>query len=159
MYLFYCCFSFASSGKPINFSAFSGWFLFDLLLLLLFFFSLVFLLSERLSKTRWKEKKCRTATTVTSLSRRRVMHHLVGGWRVMRRARQERKNHNVCDCHCSSLQRGFFLFLILSRCISGCHLYLRSDHFKAADCILETHTHTQEESGFLVQLVSRFLDV
>lgn len=49
------------------------------------------------------------------------------------------------------------LFLILSRCISGCHLYLRSDHFKAADCILETHK--PEESGFLVRLVSRFLDV
>lgn len=32
------------------------------------------------------------------------------------------------------------MFLSVSRCISGCHLYLRSDHFKAADCTLETYT-------------------
>lgn len=36
-----------------------------------------------------------------------------------------------------------FLFFV-SCCISGCHLYLRSDHPEAADCILATHTHAHK---------------
>lgn len=73
-------------------------------------------------------------------------------------AYQKRKTHNVHDCHALLCGEVYSLFLFVSRCISGCHLYLRSDHFKAADCTLETNTH-KEESGFLVRLIYRFLDV
>lgn len=75
---------------------------------------------------------------------------------MLRATRKERTIMNMIAMILSA--KRFLLFLFLSRCISGCHLYLRSDHFKAADCILETRTQ-KEESGFLVWLVSRFLDV
>lgn len=148
MYLFYCFLHLqVSQSISLLFRLVFIWFVF------FFCFS-----SEwKTVKNMMKRKKCRTATTVTSLSRRRVMHPFVRGWRVMRRARQERKNHNVCDCHAplcreaSSVSYSVTLHIWLSfipqvRPLQSSWLYIRN-------------THTQEESGFLVQLVSRFLDV
>lgn len=76
------------------------------------------------------------------------MCHVVSGWCMMWcSTRKEGMNHDVNDCHVPPCEEASPLLLSLSRCISGCQMYLRSDHFKAADCILEihtnAHTHTQ----------------
>lgn len=143
---------FASSGKPISFS-----FAFHVVFYLICFF--FFWVKDCQKSDKKKRRKiCWTATTVTSLSRRHMTCHFVSGWCVMMRATRKEIPIMYMIAMLLSAER-FLLFLFESRCISGCHLYLRSDHVKAADCTLETHTHKEEESGFLVRLVSRFLDV
>lgn len=86
-----------------------------------------------------RREKCQTATIVTSLSRRHMACHFVSGWCVMRQAARKERPIMYMIAMVLSAER-ILMFLFVSRCISGCHLYLRSDHFKAADCTLETYT-------------------
>lgn len=91
---------FASSGKPIDFS-----FAFQVGFYFIFFFWV------KTVKIRDKRKKCRTATTVTSLSRRHMTCHFVSGWCVMLRAtRKERPIMYMIAM--LSLWRGFFCFFL-----------------------------------------------
>lgn len=128
---------FASSGKPINFLL-----LFRLVFYLIWFFS--FWVKDCQKHDKRRKKKSRTSTTVTSLSRHHMTCHFVSGWCVVPRATRKERPIMYMIAMLLSAER-FLLFLFLSRCISGCHLYLRSDHFKAADCTIETHTKKNQD--------------
>lgn len=129
MYLFHC---FAISGKPIYFH-------FDFQVGFYVIYFIFFPLSVR-NVVKKKTKHCWTATTVTSISGHHMTCHFVPEWCVMKWAtKKERSIMFMIAMHLSTER--FLLFLYVSRCISGCHLYLRSDHVKAADCTLETHLH------------------
>lgn len=133
-----------------------------LLFRLVFIWLNLFLLSDCQKRDKRRKKKCWTATTVTSLSRRHMTCHFGSGWCVMMRAtRKERPIMYMIAMpplcwEVSSVSFCLTLHIWLSfipqvRPPQSSWLYIRN-----------THTHTlayKEESGFLVRLVSRFLDL